>query len=93
MRTMSLHTYPFGFEDGVVMLRTTGRPITRVTRRWCGLDGSTYIISELGFLDDEAEIKARVLERAKKDGWTPKRWWKFWRWDDTPNPRAMEGQN
>lgn len=26
---------------------------------------------------------------AKVQGWTPKRWWQFWRWRDTPNPEKI----
>jgi len=28
--------------------------------------------------------KWKTIEEAKKAGWTPRRWWQWWRWNDTP---------
>ncbi len=32
----------------------------------------------------DAALKA-IAETAPKMGWTPRRWWQWWRWSDTPN--------
>lgn len=29
------------------------------------------------------EAKAMCIEWATKHGWTPPKWWQFWRWGDT----------
>lgn len=82
-------SYPTNYDTAEKLLRATGRDTVRVVRRWTvALDGSTCSVAEIGFYDDRAEIERRVLERSKQEGWTPKRWWQFWRWDDTPNPEA-----
>jgi len=29
------------------------------------------------------EAKRKCIEWATKHGWTPPKWWQFWRWNDT----------
>jgi len=31
------------------------------------------------------EAREQALELAKNGGWTPPKWWQWWRWNDTPN--------
>lgn len=91
MGMTSLHTYPNGYRNGYDLLLATGRATCEVNRKWTtDLEGSTMSVSEIGFLDDQDEIIQRVTERAKAEGWTPIKWWKFWRWNDTPNPPPQE---
>lgn len=28
-------------------------------------------------------VRAEAIRAAKKMGWTPPKWWQFWRWSDT----------
>ena len=35
----------------------------------------------------QEEAKEKCVKFAKDLGWTPPKWWQFWRWGDTPNPR------
>ncbi len=70
------------------LLMKTGRATCAVVARWTMLNGDVNEVSEIGFLEDMDSIRERVWVSARKEGWTPKRWWKFWRWDDTPNPAS-----
>ena len=53
--------------------------------RWTTLDGSVADVHTTGHttMDAAQETGFRMATRM---GWTPIRWWKFWRWGDTPNP-------
>lgn len=53
-----------------------------MTVRWTRFDGCTTTLGTHGHdtWEDAQEAMARML--ADSD-WTPVRWWKFWRWDDT----------
>jgi hypothetical protein len=30
-----------------------------------------------------SETRRRLIEAAREAGWTPPRWWQWWRWNDT----------
>ena len=36
--------------------------------------------------DSLQEAQEKCLEWAKKGGWTPPKWWQWWRWNDI-NPK------
>lgn len=51
--------------------------------RWSRLDGSSsWEVSGT----DLHDVQVAAWRGALMCGWTPKRWWKFWRWDDSANP-------
>lgn len=87
MRTSLTHSPLAGCRTPEQLLRATGRPTCAMIVTWSGIDGSVSSVQEIGFLDDQEAIVAEAYRKAAEDGWTPKRWWKFWRWDDTPNPK------
>lgn len=37
------------------------------------------------------DAQREVTDWARSAGWTPPRWWQFWRWGDTrlPSPRRL----
>lgn len=53
---------------------------------WTDFSGTWSCITVSRKTTEEAETAA--FEEAKHFGWTPRKWWQWWRWDDTPNPKA-----
>ena len=51
---------------------------------WTGLDGRYRLVRTSSPVRQEELDDARtaVRQKAEQNGWTPKRWWKFWRWND-----------
>jgi hypothetical protein len=45
---------------------------------WTTLNGER---SEIGFTGC---TKQEAIDRALEWGWTPPKWWQWWRWDDQP---------
>ena len=37
---------------------------------------------------DLRDVEVSAFRLAAQSGWKPKKWWQWWRWDDTPNPSA-----
>jgi len=56
------------------------------TVHWSGLDGSKTSWTTEG--SDLHMVRVTAFRNAAHCGWKPKRWWQWWRWDDTPNPSA-----
>ena len=54
--------------------------------RWTRFDGNSAVTEVFG--DNLGEVRCKGWEFAARSGWTPIRWWKFWRWGDTPNPEG-----
>lgn len=50
--------------------------------RWTTFDGNVFTFELSGYSTVE-EAKFDALRRAKVVGWTPPRWWQWWRRDDT----------
>ena len=48
---------------------------------WHNFRGDEFIAHSSG--TDKAEVKTNVLKVAIRMGWTPPKWWQFWRWRDT----------
>jgi hypothetical protein len=49
--------------------------------RWTARDGTITVIGDQGCATVE-DAQRGALERAKSLGWTPPKWWQWWRWDD-----------
>lgn len=49
---------------------------------WTDSDGTRSYASTNGHRSPAAARDA-ALRMAKAMGWTPPRWWQWWRWDDT----------
>jgi hypothetical protein len=49
---------------------------------WTDITGRHHEITVSG-CDTWEEAAREVIRLAEKDGWTPPRWWQFWRWNDT----------
>lgn len=49
------------------------------TIRWYGLDGSvsTFTVDKC---ETPQEALSEAITSAKAFGWTPPRWWQWWRW-------------
>jgi hypothetical protein len=50
-------------------------------RQWRDFQGSTYRVTVAGDGTVE-EAKAHMDQAARDAGWTPARWWQFWRWGE-----------
>lgn len=50
--------------------------------RWTKFDGTTETAAVSG-CESEAEARREAFRIARKNGWTPPRWWQWWRWGDT----------
>lgn len=52
------------------------------TIKWTQWDGTkhAFTVSEC---ESWEEARAIVVEWATERGWTPPKWWQFWRWGDT----------
>lgn len=52
----------------------------------------TNILGDTEEVEAEGETLEIAIERAfikaQSRGWTPRRWWQFWRWQDTPDVRG-----
>lgn len=59
------------------------------TIKWTQLDGSTTTVTV-----DDCETAKRAQDEAIRFaiecGWTPPRWWQFWRWNDTRINEVVE---
>jgi hypothetical protein len=53
--------------------------------RWTKFDGSKHTL-EINDCDTLDEAVQTAFREAIKCGWTPPRWWQWWRWGDTPAP-------
>lgn len=49
---------------------------------WTEFNGTRSVV----WLSGAKSYKEAVAE-AQSMGWTPPRWWQWWRWDDTPRAR------
>ena len=67
-----------GQPEQPVVTITYGHTI-RWTTGW--LDEAT-VISTSGH-NTHAEAVSRAIDFAKAAGWTPAKWWQWWRWNDT----------
>lgn len=54
------------------------------TVRWTEKSGSVMELCVT--FDSEEAAEENAFESAARWGWTPKRWWQWWRCGDTPNP-------
>ena len=55
---------------------------------WTESNGTKSTVSASSLNPNAAERKA--WKDAVAFGWKPRRWWQWWRWDDTPNPRDSQ---
>ena len=54
---------------------------------WTDIGGGvTSIGGEYHFESEDDEHYVREIWSAMELGWTPRKWWKLWRLDDSPNP-------
>lgn len=53
------------------------------TIKWTLWSGESQTVSERWF-DTLEEMEAARRETAKRIGWTPPKWWQYWRWLDSP---------
>jgi hypothetical protein len=73
--------------DMLVQILDTGEDAVSRDIRWTKFSGgerSCGIGPYPASQDDKR--KAELLAWAEECGWTPKRWWKYWRWSDS-DPR------
>jgi hypothetical protein len=49
---------------------------------WTELNGDRHNVSS-GWHGSLEAARWEALQMAKAFGWTPPRWWQFWRWNDT----------
>jgi hypothetical protein len=49
---------------------------------WTSFDGSKTKITIDG-CETADRARNEAVRFAKEQGWTPPRWWQFWRWNDT----------
>ena len=64
-----------------------------ITRRieWTPRKGFRKLVTDGPYYDDEDEERKDALAKeAIEAGWTPKRWWMWWRWNDHSYPWAAE---
>ncbi|MDE2096884.1 MAG: hypothetical protein KGL39_06515 [Patescibacteria group bacterium] len=52
------------------------------TIMWTDFRGDVTTITYSGFPTIE-EARKCVIESAARQGWTPPKWWQYWRWNDT----------
>ena len=57
--------------------------------RWTHRGGNISITSSSGHPTEEA-ARAKALEKAQLFGWTPPKWWEYWRWNDTDFGSRLE---
>ena len=51
--------------------------------RWTSFDGSVSEFQSPTYRT-HAECEAQAYACARRVGWTPPRWWQWWRWKDNP---------
>lgn len=59
---------------------------------WTTFDGRKESVSVSG-CETCADAIAKAFDMATRSGWTPKRWWQWWRWNDTPDLRQANVQS
>lgn len=77
-RFPTMQIYPTGYPD---LSEPAGALYGQIIR-WTDFDGSKTTVSVNGFETLE-EARAAAVRSAKDSGWTPPRWWQWWRWEDT----------
>lgn len=50
--------------------------------RWRTLSGEKRVVYVSGRAT-RMQAKAEAINLARSLGWTPRRWWQFWRWGDS----------
>lgn len=75
-RSTTLDRDPDGIE-----LRLRGKTFGRQIV-WTEFGGDKVSVAVSGCADHQ-EAFEEALRLATMDGWTPPRWWQFWRWGDT----------
>ena len=60
--------------------------------RWTSGFGESQQSAGVSECATEAEANEFGWAYAERAGWTPRRWWQFWRWDDTPNPAESKAK-
>jgi hypothetical protein len=76
---------PAGFDhEGGLRMITYGQVI-----RWTRSDGAvlSVIVRDCG---SHEEALRMAIDDAKSMGWTPPKWWQWWRWDETVRRDIME---
>ena len=67
------------------------RDKTVFTQVWTQKVSWTNIIGDVEEVEARGETLHEAIQRAytmaEARGWTPKKWWMFWRWQDTPDLR------
>src|SRR5688500_1268034 len=58
------------------------RVIYGFTIKWTDFDGSRHEVASTGF-HSGLDARRSVIGAARQAGWTPPRWWQWWRWNDT----------
>jgi hypothetical protein len=58
--------------------------LTSYSFRWSSRSGDTKIVGDAVPEDRLHEGWFQVLRLALLSGWTPPRWWQWWRWNDHP---------
>lgn len=66
----------------------SGDDARQYTLSWTRQDGRTFGVASGWVPESKAGVVvwADVVASAIESGWTPRAWWKFWRWDDSQNP-------
>lgn len=54
------------------------------TVRWKDFDGTLHTVKIIEMRSME-DAKRYAFECAKKQGYTPRKWWQWWRWDENVN--------
>lgn len=55
------------------------------TIRWREFDGSIHEVTvseNISNLTSHFDIQERAYEFARSCGWTPRKWWQYWRWGE-----------
>lgn len=60
-------------------------PTYGMTVRWTKFGGNRYEQGVSG-CETAEEAQVEAYRWAILCGWTSRRWWQWWRWNDTPNP-------
>ena len=59
--------------------------------RWTDINGGAAISERYSYEGAcSPEMIADHWKHVSETGWTPIRWWKFWRLGDTPNPLSLK---
>ncbi len=54
--------------------------------KWTDFDGSVHTLG-VDYCNTAEEATQTAFRIAIGAGWTPPRWWQWWRWRDTPAPK------